>query len=115
MIEWRSLAAWERPLNCVLWCKMAADARSSGWACDTGEIQIVAGLDAADGYATLLHEMAHVAAAQWSKRIQHSARWRACYLDAAEEVLGERPVPGKMTQVGIDKAVTGLFRQRLAL
>lgn len=115
MIAWRTLDAWERPIDCVLWCKFSADSRSSGCSYSTGEIRLTVGLDAADGYATLLHEMAHVAADQWSRRVQHSARWRAVYLDAAEEILGERPRPARMTQVAIDRAVIAVFGERLEL
>ena len=117
--RWRTLEAWEVPggLDCVLWLRRSTEDFSTGdsrlvdpGGVPIGEIRIVAGFIPADGYATLLHEMAHIAVDTNHAKITHGARWRSCYLEAAEEVLGERVVPDKLTWSGVDDAVVKAFR-----
>jgi hypothetical protein len=107
-LTWRNLEAWERPVNAVLWVARSDREESTGWANqETGEILVTAGTDEADGYATLLHELAHLAVG-W-QTVQHTPRWRAAFLDAAEEVLGRRPRVFRWDRFGVAQAVADAF------
>lgn len=93
--SWRNLAAWRpvdmRGVRVVVkfrrrWAStgVAATSRAHGQA----EVIVRLGEDEADGLATLLHELAHVAA-QRRGCDGHDAGWRAIFRAAAQEVVGE--------------------------
>lgn len=53
-----------------------------------GRFVVTAGTDEGDALATILHEIAHLAA--WEHG--HGPGWRSVFADAVQEVTGERPV-----------------------
>lgn len=54
-----------------------------------GHFCLTAGTDRADALTTILHEIAHLAT---PRDRGHGPAWRVCFLDAVQEVTGERPV-----------------------
>lgn len=111
--QWRNLTAWGRPLvhAHLLLRRSTSKVASSGHAWPTGRITMTAGSDEADARATVLHELAHVAA---PRACQHGSRWRHLLLAAAMEVVG-RPViaPGAGLHA-VHGAVAAAFREGVA-
>jgi hypothetical protein len=86
--RYAKLAAWERDLTDVtITIRHSAQAIQTSGRAWLDRIVVTVGSDVADAHATILHELAHVAAGQdeW-----HGARWRGFFLAAASEVCGRR-------------------------
>lgn len=77
----------------------------------SGRILVRVGDDFADALATLLHEMAHIAAWPEGDEPHHSRRWRLAYTAACLEVTGVRVSPDQ-GQCRIDRAVREAMRER---
>lgn len=114
---WSRLRAWKGASfkGVRLWLLSRKWRRATGTA-DASVIFVGVGSDAADAFATLLHEMAHTALAR-KRRLTwnlHGPTWRRLFLGAAAEVLG-RPVDHRKgcTRWQLDQAVRDAFARRL--
>lgn len=121
LARWHALRAWGGvPLPAIeLTIVHCAQRYTAGCAERPNRITLRVGRDVSDAEATLLHELAHIAAWHAKGRDRwawsyHGQRWpwRRFYLMAAREVAGE--VKDRATYHDLDRAVTAALRRRAA-
>lgn len=95
--KWKRLRAWDCPdrikrakLRSMRRRRAGEESTGTCWGGGIPSITLTVGTDAADGYATLLHELAHAGCVVGES---HGSAWRTTFLEAAEEVTGEKLTP----------------------
>ncbi len=117
--SWSRLAAWGGVsfIGVELALRFCTnDYRCSGHALPD-RIHLTIGTDLADGFATLLHEMAHVAGDRLGlkERDHHGSKFRALFVRALVEVTGMDWIdPGPLTQPELDELAREIFAWRFA-
>lgn len=119
-VSWCNLRAWQpvdmRSVHVAVKFRKGWASTGSALVSKThGQVDIIVrlGVDEADGLATLLHELAHVAA-QRRGHEGHDGGWRDIFRAAALEVLGEEVVDGGSNLVLTDR-VADAFRRKWRL
>lgn len=116
--RYAKLKAWEQDLSgCACTIRLSVNNQiSSGLAWGSsgeGRFTVTAGSDIADVHATILHELAHLAAPPES---HHGIQWRLFFRAAVAEVIGRMPYCGPPQGTVLDKeSFHGALKRELAL
>lgn len=92
--KWARLKLWGRDISqCEIKISQCDNLASTGHAWpNKNKLEVIAGRDKADGLATLVHELAHLAAGQ---KHDHDRKWRMIFREAVEHICGWEEVTVK--------------------